>query len=96
MRPLAESSIPHNPGPGFSNQPGVPYDDWGWIRVLIDNKPARCCTGEPGYSQKIIIEWDELNPIWPDNFQTKYYYFDEPGKLSWGHDHEVMDILEFI
>ena len=103
VRPLNEAIIPNHRGDGFDGSKGVEYKDWKWIHVLVDNKPARCCTASPGWSVKIVIEWDEPNPRWPAleystpaQFMTKYYYFDEPGKLSWGHDHEVMDILEFI
>ena len=96
VKPLVGSSIPHNRGPGFGHQPGVPYDDWNWVLVLVDNKPARCCTGNPGWSDKIIIEWDEPNPIWPEQFQTKYFRFDVPGKMAWGHHGEVMDMLEIL
>ena len=105
VRPLTEDIIPDNRGDGFDGSKGVEYNDWEWIRVLVDNKPARCCTASPGWSVKIVIEWDEPNPRWPAHgqnthapaqFMTKYYYFDKPGKLTWGHDHEVMDILEFI
>jgi hypothetical protein len=97
MRPLPlDANIPHNRGQGLDGSQGVEYGDWEWIRVLVDNKPARCCTAQPGWGDKIIIEWDEPNPIWPEQFQTKYFRFDVPGKMAWGHHGEVMDMLEIL
>ena len=95
MRPL-DSELPHNDGGGFDGSQGVEYDDWKWIRVLVDNKPARCCTAAPGWSDKIVIEWDEPNPLWPDQFMTKYWRFEVPGRMAWGHHGEVMEMLEIL
>ena len=44
--------------------------------------------------EKIVIQFSEDHPLWEDGlFQTKYYEINEPGKLSWGHEGAVMEVI---
>lgn len=48
-----------------------------------------------GGDEKIVIVWDTPNKIYGESFTTKYFLMDEPGLLTWGHDHTVITV-EFI
>ena len=69
------------------------------IRVLVDNCPARCFISNPFVSswstgsEKIVILFDEKHPSWGDCFETKYFQFEEPGRMTWGHNGEHIRIL---
>ena len=69
------------------------------IQVLVDNRPARCFISNPFVSswstgsEKIVILFDEKHPRWGDYFSTKYFQFEEPGKMQWGKYGEHMRIL---
>ena len=69
------------------------------IQVLVDNRPARCFISNPFVSsestgsEKIVILFDEKHPRWGDYFATKYFQFEESGKMQWGHYGEHMRIL---
>ena len=69
------------------------------IQVLVDNRPARCFISNPFVSswstgsEKIVILFDEKHPRWGDYFSTKYFQFEEPGKMQWGNYGEHMRIL---
>jgi hypothetical protein len=39
-----------------------------------------------------VILFDEDHPRWGEYFTTKYFMFDEPGKMHWGHQGEHMVI----
>jgi len=72
-----------------------PGDDIESIRILVDNYPARCyirAATDVG-STKIWIIFDEKHPQHGDEFGTKYFRFEEPGKMQWGHSGEHMTIL---
>ena len=72
-----------------------PGDDIESIRILVDNYPARCYIRAATYvgSTKIWIKFDEKHPQHGDEFGTKYFRFEEPGKMQWGHSGEHMTIL---
>ena len=40
----------------------------------------------------MVILFDKPHPRWGENFTTKYFLFDCPGKMVWGHNGECMDI----
>ena len=63
------------------------------IRVVADGRKATCFVASPEWrSQKIVILYDdEEDPMMA--FTTKYYLFNEPGKMSWGHQGEVMEMF---
>ncbi len=63
------------------------------IRVLADGRVATCFVGSGAWSsQKIVILYDdEEDPKMA--FTTKYYMFKEPGKMAWGHQGEVIEML---
>ena len=69
------------------------------IQVLVDDRPARCFIGNPIVSsestgsEKIVILFDEKHPSWGDCFETKYFQFEEPGRMTWCHYAEHMRIL---
>jgi len=44
-------------------------------------------------SDKIVILFNELHPHWGEFFTTKYFFFETPREMSWGHNGEVMKIL---
>ena len=69
-------------------------DDIESIRILVDNYPARCYIRAATYvSTKIWIKFDEDHPRHGKEFLTKYFRFEEPGKMQWGHSGEHMTIL---
>jgi len=63
------------------------------IRVLADGREATCFVASSAWrSQKIVIIYDgEDDPMMA--FTTKYYMFNEPGKMAWGHQGEVMEMF---
>ncbi len=69
-------------------------EDIDSIRVLVDNYPARCYIRAASFvgSDKIMIKFDEDHPRHGKEFLTKYFRFEEPGKMQWGHSEEDMQI----
>ena len=69
------------------------------IQVLVDNRPARCFISNPFVSsestgsEKIVIIFDEEHPRHGEELETKYFQFEEPGKMQWGKYGEHMRIL---
>ena len=69
------------------------------IQVLVDNCPARCFISNPFVSnestgsEKIVIIFDDEHPLHGEEFATKYFQFEEPGKMQWGKYGEHMRIL---
>ena len=54
--------------------------------VIVDGILGQACVGTLGaYSQRIRINLAEEHPELGSDFQTKYYIFTEPGKITWGH-----------
>jgi hypothetical protein len=54
--------------------------------VIVDGILGQACVGTLGaYSQRIRINLAEEHPELGSDFQTKYYIFTEPGKVTWGH-----------
>ena len=41
---------------------------------------------------RIIIEYEEKHPKWDYYFVTKYFHFEKPGEMFWGHQGEKMYI----
>lgn len=67
----------------------------GCIDVIADGLPATIeITDEPYSSSKVLIKFKTNHKRWGDSFQTKYFSFESPGKMSWGHDGEVMKIIK--
>ena len=81
----------------------IPVVDAGnepeYIQVLVDDRPARCFIGNPIVSsestgsEKIVIIFDEKHPRHGKTFVTKYFQFEEPGRMTWGHNGEHIRIL---
>ncbi len=61
--------------------------------VLVDGIKGKACTGTlGGYSDRISIQLEEEHPELGINFTTKYFIFEEPGKVMWGHHHARFQI----
>ena len=62
------------------------------IRVIADGREATCFVAAGAWrSQKVVLIYDdEEDPMMA--FATKYYMFIEPGKMSWGHQGEVIEM----
>ena len=62
-------------------------------QVLVDGIKGKACTGTLGsYSERIRINLEEEHPELGTDFQTKYYIFTEPGKVTWGHHGATFEI----
>ena len=71
----------------------VGNDEIRMVRVTVDGCLASCFLHDRVcYSTKLVILFDKPHPRWGENFTTKYFLFDCPGKMVWGHNGECMDI----
>ncbi len=71
----------------------VGNEDVEMIRVIVDDHLASCFLHNRGWgSTKVVIMFDEKHPRWDKCFTTKYFLFEHPGKMKWGHDGEYMNI----
>lgn len=82
---LTEEMIPIAPMEGGSHE---------ILRVSVDGYDAEIFIAQRWNSDKIVINFDKLHPIWKEVFTTKYFFFEKPGEMSWGHNGEVMKILQ--
>ena len=65
--------------------------------VLVDGIRGKACTGTLGtYSDRISIQLEEEHPELGTYFTTKYFIFEEPGKILWGHDEKTFEILKIV
>jgi hypothetical protein len=65
--------------------------------VIVDGILGQACVGTLGaYSQRIRINLAEEHPELGSDFQTKYYIFTEPGKVTWGHSGASFTIEKII
>jgi len=65
--------------------------------VIVDGILGQACVGTLGaYSQRIRINLAEEHPDLGTDFQTKYYIFTEPGKVTWGHSGASFTIEKII
>ena len=65
--------------------------------VIVDGILGQACVGTLGaYSQRIRINLEEEHPDLGTDFQTKYYIFTEPGKVTWGHSGASFTIEKII
>ena len=67
--------------------------DGGSIDVIVDGYPATIEITDEARSLRVLIKFNAKHKRWGDSFQTKYFQFEKPGEMSWGHDGEVMKIL---
>jgi len=75
----------------------VDNEDAEMIRVIIDDHLASCFLHDRGWaSTKVVIMFDEEHPRWGKCFATKYFLFERPGKMKWGHDGECMNIEKYV
>ena len=71
----------------------VDNDQLSVLRVIVDGNPASCFLHDRVfYSTKVVILFDEPHPKWDERFTTKYFRFERPGTLDWGHNEEYMNI----
>ena len=68
-------------------------EDFEKMKVSVDGYNAEIFISENYGSDKIAILFNELHPHWGEVFTTKYFFFETPGEMSWGHNGEVMKIL---
>jgi len=93
-KPLTSKQIPVIHVASFNTQ--VDPVEVG-LPVLVDGRNAHIYEHRlnDGFYQreKIVIQFSEDHPKWEEGlFQTKYYEMNEPGKLSWGYEGEVMEV----
>jgi hypothetical protein len=62
------------------------------INVIVDGYEAECFIVERWGSNKIVILYKKLHPRWGGFFTTKYFIFENPGIMGWGHNNEKMKI----
>ena len=62
------------------------------INVIVDGYEAECFIVERWGSNKIVILYKKLHPRWGEFFTTKYFIFENPGIMGWGHNNEKMKI----
>ena len=90
MKAVTEEMIPINP---MSAEPdSVPPNS---LKVTVDRNNAICFIQERWGSEKIVIIFEKPHQEWGEFFTTKYFLFEEPGKMQWGHDGNYMK-LELI
>ena len=71
----------------------VGNDEIRMVKVTVDQYSAGCfLMDRVWYSTKIVIVFDEPHPRWNEYFTTKYFRFDEPGRMLWGHEGECMNM----
>ena len=62
------------------------------LSVSVDGYDAKIFIAQRYGSDKIVIMFNELHPIWKEVFTTKYFFFEKPGEMGWGHNKEKMKI----
>ena len=71
----------------------VGNEEYRTVRVYVDGSPAECFLHDRVfYSTKVVMLFEEEHPRWGACFTTKYFVFDEPGRMSWGHNGESMSV----
>ena len=69
----------------------VGNDEIRTVSVIVDGHSAECFLHDTlFYTTKVVILFDEDHPQWGEYFTTKYFMFNEPGKMHWGHGDEYM------
>ena len=63
------------------------------MKVSVDGYSAEIFIAERYGSDKIIILFNDIHPKWEEIFTTKYFIFESPGEMRWGHEGEIMKIL---
>ena len=63
------------------------------LKVVVDGYEADLFIEERYGSDKIVIIYKNKHPKFGNFFTTKYFLFDEPGIMSWGHDNKKMKIM---
>ena len=63
------------------------------IDVIVDGYQATIEITDEARTPRVLIKFNAKHKRWDDSFQTKYFQFEKPGEMSWGHNGEVMKIL---
>lgn len=83
--PVAPDQIPVIDFAGGAELLGLP--------VVADGVPAQVCITDRYLAcSKILILFDSPHPTFGDDFATKYFYMDTPGRLGWGHDGRIITL----
>jgi len=61
--------------------------------VIVDGIKAKCKILNIPWSERIGIKFEKKHPTMGIEFITKYFILDKPGKLEWGFENEVAEIL---
>ena len=100
---MNDEKITQNPKTTAITEEMIPIvvgnDERRAVRVTVDGHPAECFLHDRVfYSTKVVIIFDEDHPRWGEYFTTKYFIFNEPGMMNWGHNGECMkiDVLELF
>ena len=65
--------------------------------VLVDGIRGMASVGSHGaYSDRICITLEEEHPDLGREFGTKYFVFDEPGVVRWGHEGKHFTIEKIV
>ena len=65
--------------------------------VLVDGIRGMASVGSHGaYSDRIYITLEEEHPDLGREFGTKYFLFDEPGVVRWGHEGKHFTIEKIV
>ncbi len=62
------------------------------LKITIDEYNAKCFVAERLGSNKIVILFEKEHPEYGDSFTTKYFQFEEPGRMIYGYEQKIMDI----
>ena len=64
------------------------------IPVWVDGIKGKAGIGSFGaFSERLRIILEENHPELGQEFQTKYFLFEQPGQVSWGHHGQKFQIL---
>ena len=92
---MNDEKITRNPKTTAITEEMIPVvvgnDERRTVRVTVDGHSAECFLHDRVfYTTKVVILFDEDHPRWGEYFTTKYFMFNEPGKMHWGHNGECM------
>ena len=65
--------------------------------VVVDGIRGLAAVGSlGGYSTRIAVELEAEHPDLGREFATKYFLFDTPGVVKWGHDGKSFSIQKIV
>jgi hypothetical protein len=80
--------------PKSSEHADLSNSDENRLECMVDGLAAKVFIDDSRMgSPKIVILFVDESPTWGGAFSTKYYLFEDPGVMRWGHDNESMRVL---